>query len=138
MPRIVCEIIDLYVYRMRSGRPEFLVLHRTGGELSGTWQAVHGKIEQGETAWRANPKGSVRRVNAFAGSSVLSFLSFFRHHGALQHRIVQMRKEPQALRIIQQWFGMKPSHVAGLSRARGKTGKLRLDRSGAARQALWA
>lgn len=53
MPKVVCNIIDLYVYRIRDGSPEFLVLHRAPGTLGGTWQSVHGKIEEGETAWQA-------------------------------------------------------------------------------------
>jgi dihydroneopterin triphosphate diphosphatase len=54
VPQIVCNIIDLYVYRIREGSPEFLVLRRSAArELGGTWQAVHGKIEAGETAWQA-------------------------------------------------------------------------------------
>ena len=53
MPGIVCDIVDVYVYRMREGVPQFLALHRAPGEVGGTWQAVHGKIEAGETAWQA-------------------------------------------------------------------------------------
>jgi len=54
MPQIVCNIVDLYVYRIREGRPEFLVLRRSPGRrLGGTWQSVHGRIEPGETAWQA-------------------------------------------------------------------------------------
>ena len=53
VPRIACDIVDLYVYRIREGTPEFLTLRRVRGELAGTWQAVHGKIEPGETAWQA-------------------------------------------------------------------------------------
>lgn len=54
MAKVVCEIVDAYVFRRTPAGPEFLVLRRTTGtRLGGTWQAVHGKIEPGETAWQA-------------------------------------------------------------------------------------
>ena len=55
MPRVACEIVDVYVFRMGAGGGiEFLSLRRSAGRyLGGTWQAVHGRIEAGETAWQA-------------------------------------------------------------------------------------
>ncbi|GMV95867.1 MAG: hypothetical protein AMXMBFR83_02360 [Phycisphaerae bacterium] len=67
MPRVVSEIVDVYVFRRPAGAAtanarqeaqsgagvEFLLLRRSPGEyLGGTWQAVHGRIEPGETAWQ--------------------------------------------------------------------------------------
>lgn len=52
MPKMVSNIVDVYVYRRPSASVEFLVLRR--GErcvLPGTWQAVHGHIEDGETTF---------------------------------------------------------------------------------------
>lgn len=55
MSRVVGEIVDAYVFRRTSdGEVQFLMLHRSPGRyLGGTWQAVHGRIEPGETAWQA-------------------------------------------------------------------------------------
>ncbi len=54
MPRIVSEIVDVYVFRVVDGIPAFLVLRRAPtSRLPGTWQAVHGHIESGETAFQA-------------------------------------------------------------------------------------
>jgi dATP pyrophosphohydrolase len=51
VPTIVSDIIDVFVYRLRSDGPQFLLLRRSPGQtLAGTWQTVHGHIEQGETA----------------------------------------------------------------------------------------
>lgn len=56
MPRIVSEIVDVYVFRRVAGvsaEVEFLMLRRAPGEkLAGTWQAVHGRIEAEEAAWQ--------------------------------------------------------------------------------------
>ena len=44
-------IVDVYVLRMRAGTrmPEVLVLRRSAGErCAGTWETVHGHIDEGE------------------------------------------------------------------------------------------
>ncbi len=54
MPQIVSRIVDVYPFRRTGSGPEFLLLHRAPGRVLGdTWQAVHGKIEPGETAVQA-------------------------------------------------------------------------------------
>jgi 8-oxo-dGTP pyrophosphatase MutT (NUDIX family) len=51
MPRIVSEIVEVYVYRLVNGWPEFLLLKRaTGAAVGGTWQVVLGHMHPGETA----------------------------------------------------------------------------------------
>lgn len=51
MPRFVAPIVDVYVFRRASAGPEFLLLLRAPERaIGGTWQAVHGRIEDGETA----------------------------------------------------------------------------------------
>ncbi len=67
MPRIVSDIVDVYVYRLVDSGPEFLLLKRSaGGALGGTWQLVHGHIADGETAVRA----AVREVREETGLRV--------------------------------------------------------------------
>lgn len=51
MPNTVANVIDVYVFRRRGADVEFLMLKRAPGvRLGGTWQAVHGRVEPGETA----------------------------------------------------------------------------------------
>ena len=50
MPAIRCTHIEVYVFRRRAGRVEFLALRRSPARsLSGIWQPVTGKIDRGET-----------------------------------------------------------------------------------------
>lgn len=54
MPELRCDIVDLYPFRESPDAVEFLQLRRADGDLlGGTWQAVHGRVETGETAWQA-------------------------------------------------------------------------------------
>ncbi len=54
MPEVVSNVIDVYPFRRAENGVEFLLLKRVVGvRLGGTWQAVHGRIEAGETAWQA-------------------------------------------------------------------------------------
>lgn len=54
MPDIVSNVIDVYAFRRSAMQVEFLLLKRSEGRrLAGTWQAVHGRIEPGETAVQA-------------------------------------------------------------------------------------
>lgn len=57
MPQITSPLVSVYGFRLRptAGGPEYLVLHRREGldRLGGTWQAVHGGVEPGETAVQA-------------------------------------------------------------------------------------
>ena len=50
MTRIRVSLVDLYVLRGAPGVLECLVLRRAaGGRCPGSWEAVHGHIEDGET-----------------------------------------------------------------------------------------
>jgi len=54
MPEIVSNVIDVYAFRRNGTQVEFLLLKRSQGRrLAKTWQAVHGRIEPGETAVQA-------------------------------------------------------------------------------------
>ncbi|MBF6599848.1 MAG: NUDIX domain-containing protein [Dehalococcoidia bacterium] len=51
---VITGSISTYVFTVRHGRPCFLTLLRAPHLLhAGTWQAVHGMIEPGETAYAA-------------------------------------------------------------------------------------
>lgn len=50
MPRIVSDIVDVYVFRRLNGRVQFLLLQRKQDvSMSNTWQAFHSQIQMGET-----------------------------------------------------------------------------------------
>lgn len=50
MTRIRVSLVDLYVLRGAPGALECLLLRRaSGGRCPGSWEAVHGHIEDGET-----------------------------------------------------------------------------------------
>ena len=51
MPRIVSDIVDVYVFRQSRNQVQFLVLRRRPDVVLGdTWQSIHGRIEPGERA----------------------------------------------------------------------------------------
>jgi dihydroneopterin triphosphate diphosphatase len=63
MPSIVSDIIDAYLFRRANARVQFLVLRRKPElPMGDTWQAVHGKIEAGETALDAVKRETQQRT----------------------------------------------------------------------------
>ncbi len=54
LPRTVVRVVDVYPYRRGADGVAFLLLRRAAGHIyAGEWRVVGGKIESGETAWRA-------------------------------------------------------------------------------------
>jgi 8-oxo-dGTP pyrophosphatase MutT (NUDIX family) len=54
VPRLEASVIEVYAFRRRAGRVEFLALRRRPGRsLAGVWQPVTGKLERGEPTVRA-------------------------------------------------------------------------------------
>lgn len=50
MPRVVSDIVDVYVFRRLNGRVQFLLLQRKPDvSMGNTWQAFHSQIQMGET-----------------------------------------------------------------------------------------
>jgi dihydroneopterin triphosphate diphosphatase len=48
VPKIVSDIVDVYVFRKSRRRIQFLVMRRREDVVLGNlWQSVHGKIEPG-------------------------------------------------------------------------------------------
>lgn len=72
MVSIAANVVDVYPYRMQGGRLGLLALRRAAGmTLAGTWQAISGLIEQGETAWAA----ALRELREETGLSALRLLT---------------------------------------------------------------
>ncbi len=48
------RLIDVYVYRLKKGKPEFLLLLRSSKKIyAHQWRMIGGKVEQGEKYWEA-------------------------------------------------------------------------------------
>lgn len=53
MPRLVSDIVDVYVFRRLHGRVQFLLLQRrSDATLGQTWQSFHSQIHMGETTFK--------------------------------------------------------------------------------------
>lgn len=65
MARIEVSIVDAYVFRRRQGLIQFLLLQRRPDlQLGGTWQAMHGKIDENETALDAAKRAVISLTGA--------------------------------------------------------------------------
>lgn len=53
MPPFRSDHVEVYLFRRKGRRVEFLVLRRANGRLAGVWQPVTGTRDRGETAIRA-------------------------------------------------------------------------------------
>ena len=72
MAQIEVSIVDAYVFRRRQGLVQFLLLQRRHDlELGGTWQAMHGKIDEQETALAA----AKRTVVSLTGADITAVYS---------------------------------------------------------------
>lgn len=60
------RLIDVYPYRSKAGRNEFLILKRSGNKrYAGQWRMIGGKIEDGERAWEAGLRELHEEISAF-------------------------------------------------------------------------
>ncbi len=72
MATIEVNIVDAYIFRRRQGLVQFLLLQRRPDLLlGGTWQAMHGKIDDGETAFNA----ARRAVATLTGAAITASYS---------------------------------------------------------------
>ena len=70
MTRIVVDQVEVFPFRRRGTLVEFLMLQRARDDrLGGTWHAVHGSIEPGETAVQA----ALRELREESGLTPLRF-----------------------------------------------------------------
>jgi dATP pyrophosphohydrolase len=54
VPSVISDAVDAYVIRRVNARLQFLLLQRRADSpLGGTWQAIHARVEPGETALSA-------------------------------------------------------------------------------------
>lgn len=83
MTELRVSFVDVYVLRQTAGALEVLVLRRApGGRCVGAWEAVHGRIEDGE----APQEAALRELVEETGLGHVKFYnlsrveSFYRHH----------------------------------------------------------
>ncbi len=64
------KLIDVYVYRLNSGQPEYLLLLRSSKKIyANQWRMVGGKVQEGEDYWMA----ALRELKEELGVSPDSF-----------------------------------------------------------------
>ena len=64
------RLIDVYVYRMNSGVPEFLLLLRSKKKIyANQWRMVGGKVKEGESYWQ----GALREFHEELGAKPSQF-----------------------------------------------------------------
>lgn len=86
MPRIVSDIVDVYVFRRARDQVQFLLLRRRPELVLGDiWQSVHGKIEPGERATEAAIR-EVRERTSMVPSQLYSadYITQFYDHASDQ------------------------------------------------------
>lgn len=65
MPSVVSNVVEVYVFRILDGMPQYLLLKRSSSDAlyPGIWQVVTGTLEPGETA----ATGAVRETEEETG-----------------------------------------------------------------------
>ena len=83
MSHIVVDIVDVYVLRPARNRLEALCLRRAPGtRCAGTWETVHGHINDGETPVEA----ALRELNEETGLVAQRFYNVSRVESFYQHK----------------------------------------------------
>ena len=116
------RLIDLYPYRIKENKPEYLLLKRAGKKIyAGQWRMVGGKAETGEPFWQA----ALRELREETGLSPLrmwtipSVNSFYEHASDTVHHIPAFAAElnVNAEPVLDdehsafEWFSLKKAEV---------------------------
>jgi 8-oxo-dGTP pyrophosphatase MutT (NUDIX family) len=85
------SLVDVYVLRRGAGALECLVLRRgVGGRCPGSWETVHGHIEDGERPWQA----AKRELEEETGLSPERLYNLSRVETFYQHRLDEVAMVP--------------------------------------------
>lgn len=77
------KLIDLYPYRWKENRAEYLLLKRAKGQLyDGQWRMIGGKVEKGETYWQAGLRELFEETGLKPDKywTIPSLNKFYEHH----------------------------------------------------------
>jgi dihydroneopterin triphosphate diphosphatase len=90
-------LVDLYVIRGSGDRLEFLVLRRgSGGRCPGSWEAVHGHIEEGE-----DPAAAAKReMSEETGLVPARLYNLSRVESFYQHRLDEVALVPVFAAVV--------------------------------------
>lgn len=91
MTAVRVALVDLYVLRGRDRALECLVLRRgPGGRCPGSWEVVHGHIEDGEKPWEA----AIREMKEETGLAPVQLYNLSRVETFYQHRLDEVALVP--------------------------------------------
>ena len=91
MTSVRVSLIDVYVLRRAAGRLECLALRRAaGGRCPGSWETVHGRIEDGERPWQA----AKRELEEETGLAPERLYNLSRVETFYQHRLDEVALVP--------------------------------------------
>ena len=91
MTSIRVSLVDVYVLRMTAGGIECLALRRAeGGRCPGSWEVVHGHIEDGERPWQA----ARRELEEETGLAPERLYNLSRVETFYQHRLDEVALVP--------------------------------------------
>ena len=83
MTSVRVSLVDVYVLRREGGELRCLVLRRAvGGRCPGSWETVHGHIEEGERPWEA----ATRELEEETGLAPHRLYNLSRVEAFYQHR----------------------------------------------------
>jgi dihydroneopterin triphosphate diphosphatase len=83
MTSVRVSLVDVYVLRREGGELRCLVLRRAaGGRCPGSWETVHGHIEEGERPWEA----ATREMEEETGLAPERLYNLSRVEAFYQHR----------------------------------------------------
>jgi dATP pyrophosphohydrolase len=85
------SLVDVYVLRRGGGELQCLALRRAaGGRCPGSWETVHGHIEEGEQPWQA----AKRELEEEAGLAAERLYNLSRVEAFYQHRLDEVALVP--------------------------------------------
>lgn len=91
MTSVRVSLVDVYVLRGASAGLECLVLRRAaGGRCPGSWETVHGHIEDGERPWQA----AARELEEETGLAPERLYNLSRVETFYQHRLDEVAMVP--------------------------------------------
>ncbi|HEY8259021.1 MAG TPA: NUDIX domain-containing protein [Gemmatimonadales bacterium] len=104
MTSVRVALVDLYVIRGAGDMLEFLLLRRAaGGRCPGSWEAVHGHIENGERPAEA----ALREMSEETGLAPTRLYNLSRVESFYQHRLDEVALVPVFAALVPEGAGVR-------------------------------